>query len=140
MARKSKEVQVGDLRIRITQLGAVEAPMALARVGRMVGGALLNAKDPEKIAVAFFAGFSDNDFAWLRDKFLANSEKLVTVELSNGGTREQPQKLRLEEFDGDIGGQLSWMVECVQHNFADFLGGGSNLLHRPAESVPASSS
>lgn len=139
MARKEKDVDVGSLRLRIKQLGAVDGPPALARVGRMLGPAML-ASDPERIAVAFFAGFSDNDYAWLRDKFLANSEKLVTIELSNGGTREQAQKLRLEEFDGDIGSQLSWMVECVKHNFADFLGGGSSLLRQPVESTPASSS
>lgn len=128
MARKEKDIQVGELRVRIKQLGAGEAPFALARVGRMLGGAISSASDPTKIASSFFAGFVDADYAWLRDKFLASSKKLVTVELSNGDTREQDLPLKLEEFDGDIDGQLAWMVECVMHNFADFLGGGSAAL------------
>lgn len=141
MARKEKDIEVGTLRVRISQLGAGEAPLALARVGRLAGGALTAGDmDPGKIAVAFFRGFNDGDFIWLRDKFFAHAKKLVDVELSNGNTRETVLPLKLEEFDGNLDGQLQFIVQSVQHNFADFLGGLNSSLLRGAESTRDASS
>ena len=79
------------------------------------------------MAAALFVSFDDKDFAWLREKFLAHTKKLQRVQLSNGDESENALPLRLEEFDGDVMGQLRWIIQSVKVNFADFLGAAKSL-------------
>lgn len=140
MARKTKDIEAGSKKVRVTQLPAAEAPLALARVGRLYGPMLSGMGDDQRMMAAFFSAFDDADFIWLRGRFLEQSKLVQTTEDASGTQREVVTPLRLDAFDGELQAQLDWMVESVKVNFEDFLVGAMTSSRRAAEAKEAGSS
>lgn len=139
MARKTEDIEAGSLKIRITQMGAGDAPSALARSVRLFGAALAQPDHTAKV-VALFASFNDADFASLRAKFIENAQQIHDIETSAGAVTERLVPLRLDAFDGDLQAQFSFMLESVRVNFQDFFVAAATSSPRQAAPVPTSAS
>lgn len=136
MARKTKDIDAGTIKVRVTQFGAGEAPLALARAVRLLGDTL-TASAAEKM-LAFCRGFEDGDFLWMRTKLLENSKQVFTANTSTGETQEvvSSTPLKLDAFDDDLQAQFTWFFEAIMHNFADFLVAALSSGHSQQAKTP----
>lgn len=127
MAIETKQFTVGEDRYEITQLGALAARRVFARVGQILSEplkALANADAlSDSVALSAIAGLlekADPDFIEeISDAFMPTTRVYTDPQTA--------PKLDRTVFDSHFAGRpmalYLWLGVCLQHNFADFLGG-----------------
>lgn len=146
MGRKAEEKTLrlsdgNELVVRVTQLPAADAPAGLARAGRLFGPAFALLHNEIAAQAALASAHNDDDFQWLRAKFLAHSRRVWIAQTSAGGAIQPDTPLTVDAFDGELKAQMDWMMFCVRVNFADFfvvLGSSARPARQKTES-PSSS-
>ena len=130
--RVSSSRAIGDITYTVTQLGAKQGRLVLARIARIVGAAAESATP----MAAFTQALSDDDFVFLCDTFAA----MTTYHTSTEPSKEPALAPVFDlHFAGKYAEMLQWLWFCVEVNFASFFD-ESNLRALQAMVVSQSTS